>query len=176
MNLTPLWKKCVAESAFDAKVKETLAGFDPDALREQLAEAQKKLDDAENAQLSETEKLQKELAQLRAEREDIDAKFRTLARRGRIERIARDHGCDDPEYLDFLAGKRSVDLDDDNAVSAMMEELKKTHPFAFFSHLQSGGGSGSAEALDPGEERAGSDPVSRIGVLMQSIGKVPFQE
>ncbi len=176
MNLSSLWKKAVASSTLSDGEKETLYQIDPDALRQSVSALQKKLDDAENAQLSETEKLQKELAKVRDERETLDPNYRALCRQHRIAAIARESGCAEPDYLDFLAAKSSVDLADDAAVSAMVDQLKKSHPFAFVSRLKSGGGAGNAETLEKPETTFPRDPGSRLGILMQTIGKVPFQE
>ncbi|GEM_PF-1166056 len=176
MDLTSLWKKAVGSSTLSDAEKETLYGIDPGALQASVAALQKQLDAAENAQLSETEKLQKELTRLRDERETLDRNFRALSRRNRVGEIARQFGCDEPDYLDFLAGRSDVDLEDENAVSTMVEGLKKSHPAVFSSQLKSGGGAGVTEALERRENHLPHDAESRLGVLMQTIGKVPFQE
>ncbi|MCQ2377602.1 MAG: hypothetical protein MJ016_00115 [Victivallaceae bacterium] len=177
MNVSALWKKFIAESPLDENERQAWLQRDPDAMSREIAELRRKLDAAENAQLSETEKMQKALDGALAEREEIEKKYRALERRNKIDRIARDAGCADADYLDFLAGKRAVDLDDEAAVAAMIGDLTKSHPSAFFSRLQSGGGSGCAETLERDDgECAFPDPVSRIGALMQTIGKVPFKE
>ena len=176
MNLNPLWKKAVVSSTLSDSEKEALYQIDPDALRQSVSALQKQLDDAENAQLSETEKLQKELTKVRDERETLDRNYRALFRQHRIAAIARKFGCAEPDYLDFLAARSSVDLEDDAAVAAMVGQLQKSHPFAFVSQLKSGGGAGSPETLEKQENSLPRDPESRIGILMQTIGKVPFQE
>ena len=109
-KLKEIIAKALRGETLNALERAELESFDPDALRQ-------KIDELERAKLTREEALQHDLDDVRAERDTLLSERDALRRRRRIEEIARDAGCDCAEFLDFLAAKANVDIDDAEAVA-----------------------------------------------------------
>jgi len=153
-----------------------IAGFDPDAVKNELLEARKKIEEYESAKLSREELMQKELAALTAERDSIKSDRDKLLRSNRINAIAAESGCDEPEYLDFLAHKAGVDLNDAGAVAGFIAEAEKANPHCFRTSLRPGGGSGVPSPSLPQQEIESSGGTDRIERLIFSLCGAPTAE
>lgn len=153
----------------------SLKSIDPDNMLTEITSLKNQICELENAPLSDNEKLQKTIDALTAERDQLNRDFSRLSRQCRIAEIARDSGCNEPEYLDYLTQRANVDLADETAVRNFVSGLRETHPACFTSQLKSGGGCGIVSTADPAENIS-SPPVSRIDFLVQSLCNAPFKE
>ena len=131
MNIKPLIAKLLRREELNALERAEVEQFDPDAL-------QTKLDELERAKLSREEALQQDLAAAESERDRLRAECGALIRRERIHAIAAEAGCTEPEYLDFLASRRAVALEDPEAVKSFVAEVERDNPHCFRSRLRRG--------------------------------------
>ena len=165
MNIKPLIAKLLRSEELNALERAELEKFDPDALKS-------KLDELERAKLTREEALQQDLAAARSERDTLRAECGALIRRERINSIAAEAGCTEPEYLDFLAARREVALDDAEAVKTFLAEVENSNPHCFRSRLRSGSGGVAAAASTP-VRGANSEFPDRIGEIVSALGGAP---
>ena len=165
MNIKSLIAKLLKREELNALERAELENFDPDAL-------QSKLDELERSRLSREEALQQDLAAAQSERDKLRAECGALIRRERIGAIAAESGCTEPEYLDFLAARREVALDDPAAVKSFLAEVESANPHCFRSRLRPG--SGGPPVPEP--PAAQSDAPDRIGGIISALGEAPAAE
>ena len=144
----------IPKTRLDAEIAKVKAEKErADSLEQQLADAQAKIEEAENAGKTEAEKtaaanaktlkaLQTQVDALTKERDDANAKLAKSERTAKISAIAGKHNFSDSDYLDFLMNSQEVDLDDEGAVSGAMKKLGETRPELFKSTAKPGGGTG----------------------------------
>ena len=151
MNYTPLIRKLLDGEELNALERAELASFDADAL------------------IGEKDALARERDQLKTE-------HLSLKRGQRLREVAQKYNCGDPDFLDYVAAKRNVDLDNEQAVGELMEEMKKNSPHCFYSRIQSGGGSASAPspAADRPEEPPEQDRIGRIALRLAGLPEKSF--
>lgn len=135
-----------------------------DGLQTQLDELQTRYEELENAGKTEAEKataanakalsaLQKQVNELTKERDEAKASLAKSERTSAIGKIAGKHNFSDPDYLDYLANSKEIDLNDESAVAGFMKELGNSRPELFKSSAKSGGGtSGGGKADVTGHE------------------------
>ncbi|MDD4816787.1 MAG: hypothetical protein PHI85_02315 [Victivallaceae bacterium] len=90
------------------------------------------------------------LAEFCTDGEKVRHELVQLKRRARIAEIAGDRRFSDPDYLDYLAGKNQIDLDDPAKVDAFMTGLAATLPGFFTLPLASGAGGGNENPASGG--------------------------
>ena len=170
MNLKEAIDALLSGREITPDAREQLTGFDPESLREELSSLQSKLEEQENAKLSAEELLKKQLNAALSEKDELLKKHETLERAARISQLAAESGCEDPDYLDFLASKEKVDLHDNGAVSEFISRTLQKRPNFFRTPLQPGTGNGSrfrdARPLPPG---TGGDRISKIVSSLDSV-------
>jgi len=144
-----------------------------DAERAKLKAAEKKAKDLENAKLPEVEQLKNNIAELTAqistltgERDAANADLASLRRAARLKELSEKHGVN-AEYLDFRATRDNLDLNDDNAVTAKLAELKKSDP-AFFKADQKPGPA-PAPAPTPAPTSAQNGSGSLLSLALKSL-------
>lgn len=164
MKLKGLIDKLLAGAELNALERAELEKFDPDALRSEL-------DAAERARLSREEALQRDLEGACAERDELRRERDKLVRQNRISALAADSGCVDPEYLDFLARKSELDLDDTAAVKEFMVRVERDNPQCFRSRLRPGTGAPAATA--PTASETTHTAPDRIGAIVEALGGAP---
>jgi hypothetical protein len=145
MNYTPLIKKLLAGEELNALERAELETFDADAL------------------IGEKNALSQERDQLRTEHS-------ALKRGQKLREVAQKYSCGDPDFLDFLAARDGVDLEDDRAVNGLIEQMRQNNPHCFYSRIRSGGG--TVPAVRP----AGIDDIpehDRIGRIAASLAGLP---
>lgn len=190
MKLRAIINKALKGEELNALERAELERFDPEALETRavnaetlLKEAQEKLDAAEQDKMTEAEKLKKRLSQMEEklkasedagklaenDRDEARQELAALIRKNRIGELAAKHKCEDPEYLDFLAQKRGVDLNDEAKAADFMESLKKEAPKYFAADVKSGAEIPPAKPQQENNVRAGD----RIGAIMQSLNNAP---
>jgi len=102
-----------------------------------------------------------ELAVLRSSEERMRTELSTRDRREKVSAIARDRHFCDPEYLDYLTHKSTVDLSDSAAVNAFMTGLATAAPRFFTVPLAAGAGGDS----EPSSPAAGVSPAPSGGTV-----------
>lgn len=144
-----------------------------DGLQAKLDELNEKLENLENAGKTENErqkieadkaikKMQAELEKLKQERDTATTELATARRSAKIAEIAAKYKFSDATYLDYLAGKEKIDLDDDGAVTTYMGGLAKSLPQMFASQARSGGGTAGGSSNAGGAD----DAKARIDALL----------
>ena len=164
MKIRELIDKLLRGGELNALERAELEKFDPGAM-------QAKLDELERSRLSREEALQQDLAAAESERDALRAECGALIRRERINSIAAASGCTEPEYLDFLASRRGVALDDPEAVKSFLAEVEEANPHCFRSRLRSG--SGGVTAAEPAAPTARGTYPDRIDEIVSALGGAP---
>lgn len=163
MNLKEALDALLSGREIPPDARELLAGFDPESLREELSTLRSQLEEQENAKLSAEELLKKQLTAALSEKEALQLKHDLLERSTQIRRLADESGCEDPDYLDFLAQKQNVDLHDDHAVEEFLSRTVQSRPYCFRTSLHPGSGSGTpAEYMPHTVSDPGDDRIARI--------------
>ena len=143
---TPLIRKLLAGEELNALERAELASLDADALIE-------------------------ERDSLSRERDQLKTEHLSLKRGQRLREVAQKYNCGDPDFLDYVAAKRNVDLDNEQAVGELMEEMQKNSPHCFYSRIRSGGGAAAPanRAADRPEEPPEQDRIGRIALRLAGI-------
>lgn len=119
-----------------------------------------------NSALFEIRRLQHELENAVHERDAAKNELNAAIRKNRISALAAQYRFSDPEYLDFLAGKQNVNLDDQAQTEAFMHKINLDKPRFFNIEINSGAGGGinptesSAKSL-PADDAASAPPYRR---------------
>lgn len=176
MQLKPLIDRMLQNEELGSAEKLALEKFDPDTLISQYEELKSRLEDAENQHLTREERLQKELDSLKSIHSALENEHQELQRKHRIEKIAENGGCIDPEYLDFRARRAGIDLENNSQVELFMEEVSRTSPGCFRARIHPGSSAGFDDTASRSENAAsGCGPGSsdRIGRIVETLGNVP---
>lgn len=155
----------IPKSRLDQEIKKAKEEKErADKLDGELAELKERLEELENSGKSEAEKakaasekelskLKNQIANLEKERDEAKASLAKSERTSKIAALAQKHGFSDAEYLDYLAGSKSIDLDDETAVNGFIKELSTSSPQHFQSKAKSGGGTGGKGGASQGDAR-----------------------
>ncbi|MDD5729424.1 MAG: hypothetical protein PHV59_12760 [Victivallales bacterium] len=173
MEVTEILDKVLAGKTLSAVERKTLGEFRPEGIqsrletevakREQLesenselngtlAKLTSRIDELENRDLSEQEKLEKshntEIRQLRenlqtlkAERDSSREQLETIKFQQQVSKLAEEKKFGDPEYLGFLLRQSQVSLEAAEQVDRFIDELREKSPKLFRLELRSGSGS-----------------------------------
>jgi len=117
-----------------------------------LEELKGKVESLESRDLSETDRLKKDfdkelnrlrgnLQTLSTERDSARQELDSVKFRQNITELACKHNFSDPLYLEYLAAKNGIPLEDTEKVKGFMDSLKETSPKLFKLELRPGGGS-----------------------------------
>ena len=173
MNLKEAIDALLSGREITPDAREQLSRFDPESLREELSTLRSQLEEQENAKLSAEELLKKQLSTALSEKEALQPKHDLLERSTQIRRLADETGCEDPDYLDFLAQKQHVDLKDTHAVGEFLTRTLQSRPYCFRASLHPGSGSGTPAGSDPRPlADSGDDRISRILCRLDSAPAV----
>jgi len=170
MNFSQLLKKIEAGEPVAADELAELRRLDPDRTADELGRLRTELEQAKTANLSAEERLQRELEQSRAESEALRRDHSALLRRNRVAELARSSGCVDPDYLDFLAGRAEVDLDDAEASRRFVAEVAERNPHCFRAQLHAGTGGGAVGGAPAAPAAPAGD---RIGGILNELAAAP---
>ena len=122
---------------------------------------------------AELDRLRTELAASRNERECAVKELALMNRKSKVAKVAAEHNFTDPDYLDFLAAKRELALDDPEAIQLFMEELTQSAPKLFRVELVSGAGGGCDNGIfAPAAVATSAPPVKDIARLLESAPDV----
>ena len=172
MNLKEALDALLSGQEIPPDVRELLARFDPESLKEELSSLRSQLEEQENAKLSTEELLKKQLNNALSEKEELRKQHETLQRTTLIRQLAAEYGCEDPDYLDFLARKENVDLQNQETAAEFLRNTAMSRPYCFRSPVQPGSGPGARSGETPvtgdNANSAGSDRISRIVCSLNS--------
>ena len=115
--------------------------------------------------VAELEALRRERDELCAERDRIQSELDALRRGTRVRSLAEEHGFADPEYLDFLLGRRELEPDAPET-GEFMAELKARSPKLFRVDLRPG-------APVPAPQNAPAGPADRHAELIRRLENAP---
>ena len=174
MDVTEILKKVVDGQTLSNEERKSLSEFRPQGipksrldaeiakrkdleqqkneLHETLGKVSSRLDELENRDLSEHEKLEKthsfELKQLRenvssltTERNSSKQELEQVKFHQKVGKLAKEKQFNDPEYLGFLLKQGNVSLETSDQVEEFMTELRDSSPKLFHLELRSGSGS-----------------------------------
>lgn len=146
MNIKELIKKTISGEELSPEETAVLENFDPASPGE-------------------------ELTQLQAEYDELQMRHQELQRSCKIEKIAAETGCTDPDYFDFLARKHNIDLEDSNAVKLFAAEVAGKSPGCFHARITPG----PSHPLPEMFQHNNADSISgndRIGRIVNSLNSV----
>ncbi len=147
MNIKELIKRTLAGEELSPEEQCTLENFDPDFSAGE------------------------ELARLQNEYAELQERHQELRRSCRIEKIAAETGCTDPEYFDFLARKHNIDLEDSDAVKLFADEIAARSPGCFHARITPGPNHPIPEAI-PHNHAGNISGCDRIGRIVNSLNSV----
>ena len=177
MNLKEALDALLSGREIPPDTRELLAGFDPESLKEELSTLRNRLEEQENAKLTAEELLKKQLNAALSEKEALRKQHDDLERSTRVRQLAAEYGCDDPDYLDFLARKHNVDLKDGNAATEFLRSTVREKPGCFRAPVHPGSGSGTVAEKSFGavneSPAGGCDRISRIVNSLNSAPVMP---
>ena len=148
MNYNNLIKKLLAREELNALERAELENFDADSLVE-------------------------EKNNLVLERDQLKSEQAGFKRGEQLRKIAERFNCSDPDYLDFLASKDNLDLENDKSVTDFIIRMQKNSPHCFYSTVKSG--SGTIPAAPETSEKNEIPAYDRIGRIAASLARVPEQ-
>ena len=123
MNIKNTIQKLLAGGQINALERAELESFNPDELNSQLDVMRSRVSELEREKLGEKERLELDISEVTRERDELKAARDQLLRSRRIQQLASDSRFNDPEYLDFLAARADVDLNDDEAAAKLRLEV-----------------------------------------------------
>ena len=141
-----------------------LEQFDPEKLVSELDELRSRVAEAER----EKEQLELDIRSVTLERDQLRESRDRLLRSQMVRELAGKHRFSDPDYLDYLAAKESVDLNNPEACSDFIERMRLAKPESFETTLKSGSGSGISSAVKSAAPADGD----RIGKIISELENV----
>ena len=170
MNIRNTISKLLSGSEINALERAELESYDPEALNLQLDNMRSRVTELEREKLGEKERLELDISEITRERDELKADKDKLLRAKKVQELSESCRFNDPEYLDYLAGKAGIDLYDEEATGAFIHSLQTSHPESFVSKLKSGSGSGISPASVHTPGTAGFD---RIGKIISDLETAP---
>lgn len=170
MNIRNTIQKLLSGSQINALERAELEAFDPDQLNIQLDTMRSRVTELEREKLGEKERLELDISEVTRERDELKAARDRLIRSNQIRELAVNSRFNDPEYLDFLALKADVDLNDTEASAKFIGELQEKHPESFASALKSGSGNASVSADG---HRSLTGNFDKIGKIISNLETAP---
>ena len=148
-------QKILNSEPLNALEKAELENFDPEAASVKTASLQQQLDS------------------VKQENTLLSGKLQSLQKERHLEKISRESGCCDPDYLLFKAEQQGIDTLDPEAMREFAHTLAKNSPGAFRASIVPGSSAGLCS--DRTETNFPSDPLpgDRIGNIVLSINSAP---
>lgn len=133
------------------------------------------LEQQENSPCAQAEPSEAEkIARLESDYADLQKKYALLQQRSAVEKICFESGCADPDYLEYSAVKRGIDLCDNEALRTFAEEFSKIAPGCFHARITPGSSACNAVKHDSSANHAEETRTAdRIGLIALSIDNAP---
>jgi hypothetical protein len=164
----------IPKSRLDAEIqKRKDAEQKASDMEDRISNLEEQLEEKNNGDLSEVEKLKKahekelakrdtQIATLTGERDSASKELGSLKFSSAVSKVAGKHKFSDPEYLGYLVQSKDLNLEDEEAVSAFMKELEGNSPNLFKSEVKPGGG--TPPATPPNQ---GGNKQDRVNELLK---------
>jgi predicted RNase H-like nuclease (RuvC/YqgF family) len=200
MDVTEILKKVVDGQTLSSEERKSLSEFRPQGIPKSRLDAEiakrkdleqqnnelnatlgklsSRVDELENRDLSESEKLEKsysfELKKLReqvsaltVERNSSHQELEQVKFQQKVGRLAKEKQFNDPEYLGFLLKQKNVSLEMSDQVEDFMKELRDSSPKLFHLELRSGSGS------SPGGQEMEFSSAKQSGDISAMLANAP---
>ena len=171
MQIKNIITKLLSGSEINALERAELEACDPDKLVSELAELRSKISESEREKLGEKERLELDIAEISRERDELKASHDRLLRLQSVRDLASRSRFTDPDYLDYLAAKENVDLNDKTSCEEFIEKIRISKPHSFEASVQSGSGTGTLSGMP---ENSGDTGVNRIGKIISGLENISF--
>ncbi len=146
-------------------------------LESKVNELSTQLNELQNSDLSENEKNRKvienlnhRIENLSQERDRIETEKQDIEFRNRVTNAAVSHNFDDSGYLEYLLKRENLNVNDAEAVTEFMDNLKSTSPKLFKIDVNQGGaGSSFGGPADEYAEAKNSKNIDRMIALAPAV-------
>ncbi|MDR0932180.1 MAG: hypothetical protein LBM70_04070 [Victivallales bacterium] len=178
MNLNDIIGKAAAGEVLSEQERSLLAKFRPDekssaALEKRNRELEMRLEELEKSALTEPEQLRRkydsELARMQeclqstgAERDAAKKELERIGFRNRVDRLAKDQGFADADYLEYLCSQNQIDPESTDATEPFMKSLRENSPRLFKLNLAPGAPELPPAATPVSQRRVGNDIASLL--------------
>ena len=161
MAIKQLISKLLDNRALTDAERAELEQFDPEKISGELETLRSKVEESEREKLGEKERLELDIRNISLERDRLKESHDKLLRQQMVRELAGKNRFSDADYLDYLATRENIDLNDEEACTKFIEKMRTEKPGSFESTLKSGSGSGIASAMQ-GAAHHGSDRIGNI--------------
>ena len=161
MAIKQLISKLLDNRALTDAERAELEQFDPEKISGELETLRSKVEESEREKLGEKERLELDIRNISLERDRLKESHDKLLRQQMVRELAGKNRFSDADYLDYLATRENIDLNDEEACTKFIEKMRTEKPGSFESTLKSGSGSGIASAMQ-GAVHHGSDRIGNI--------------
>ena len=105
---------------------------------------------------------------------ELQEKYELLKKESLLDKISRETGCTDPEYLEFCARRQGIDSADSEKMRQFARELAAASPGCFNARITPGSSAACTAALPPASGvRAGEFSGDRISMIALCIDNAP---
>ena len=171
MSIKNIITKMLSGAEINALERAELEAYEPDKLTAELESLRLKVSEAEKAELNEKERLELDIAALSKERDELKISRDRLLRQQSVRELAGRTNFSDPEYLDYLASKDGVDLNDADLCEKFIEKIRREKPHSFGASVKSGSG---ISATNGTSEKAPQADVNRIGKIISGLENISY--
>lgn len=116
--------------------------------------------------------VEEKLAELTRSYTELQQKYALLQQRSIVEKICFETGCADPDYLEFSASRKGVDLCNPDALRIFAREFSAVSPGCFHARITPGSSAGNVVKNDSSvcrtEENFTADRIGRIAFSIDS--------
>lgn len=103
----------------------------------------------------------------------LQKKYELLQRQNLLEKVSGETGCTDPEYLEFCALRRQINVDDPDALRKFARELAAVSPGCFTARITPGSNAGSPQTSPAASAAAEEFSGDRISMIAMSVSNAP---
>ena len=105
---------------------------------------------------------------------ELQEKYELLKKENLLDKVSRETGCTDPEYLDFCARRQGIDCTDTEKLRQFARELAARSPGCFSARITPGSSAACTAALTPASGvQTGEFSGDRISMIALCIDSAP---
>lgn len=117
---------------------------------------------------------EEKLAELTRNYTELQQKYALLQQRSIVEKICFETGCADPDYLEFSASRKGIDLCNPEALRTFARDFSIVSPGCFHARITPGSSAGNVVKNDSSVSRTEENfTADRIGRIALSIDCAP---
>lgn len=169
MSVKSIIAKLLDNQPLNVLERAELEQFDPDKITGELEELRSRAAEAEREKLGEKERLELDIKNISAERDQLKISHDRLLRNQQVRELAGKSRFTDADYLDYLAARENVDLADEQACADFIEKMRQEKPGSFEATLKSGSGSGAVSVSQSTAVTANHDRIGNIISKLENI-------